>query len=106
MSRDNEDIDRDLAENDDGLRPDEIEGPDASEASPPRCEFRQGERTTGVGEASFEVSDELNESFPIEPIPVVMGPGPDAAELPSPLLHRRLRRPGLRPRLTLPRVRP
>jgi hypothetical protein len=71
-SRD-KDIERDLAE-DDGLRPDEVEGPDASEASPRRCEFRQGERTSGVGESDFEAAEELHESFPIEEIPVVMGP--------------------------------
>ena len=72
VSRDNEDIERDLAEND-GLRPDEQEGPDASEASLRRCEFRQGERSAGVGESSFDADEELHEAFPGEPIPTVMG---------------------------------
>lgn len=72
MSRDKEDIERDLAEND-GLRPDEEEGADKSEASPRRCEFRQGERTAGVGESSFGADEELHESFPVEPIPTFMG---------------------------------
>lgn len=56
----------------DGLRPDEQEGPDASEASPERCEYHQGELTEGVTESSFEMSDELHDAFPIEPIPVAM----------------------------------
>ena len=72
MSRDKEDIERDLAEND-GLRPDEDEGPDKSEASPRRCEFKQGERTAGVGDSGFGVDEELHESFPVEPIPTFMG---------------------------------
>jgi hypothetical protein len=69
---DNEEIESELAEND-GLRPDEDEGPDKSEASPRRCEFRQGERTAGVGESSFGPDEELHESFPVEPIPTVLG---------------------------------
>lgn len=72
MSRDKEDIERDLAEND-GLRPDEEEGPDKSEASPKRCEFRQGERTDGVGGSSFDPDEELHEAFPVEPIPTFIG---------------------------------
>lgn len=73
MSSDKEEIERELAESD-GLRPDESEGPSESDASPKRCEFHQGERTTGVGDdSSFEPNDSLHDAFPIEPIPVVMG---------------------------------
>jgi len=72
VSRDQEDIESELAEND-GLRPDEEEGPDKSDASPKRCEFRQGERTAGVGESSFGPDEELHESFPVEPIPTFIG---------------------------------
>lgn len=69
MTRDKDDTSPD----DDGMRPDEQEGPDASEASPARCQYRQGERTDGVGESSFSADEELHESFPIEEIPTVMG---------------------------------
>lgn len=72
MSRDKEDIECELAEND-GLRPDEEEGPDKSDASPRRCEFRQGERTAGVGESSFSADEELQEAFPVESIPTFIG---------------------------------
>lgn len=83
-----DDIERDLPEND-GLRPDEDEGPGESDASPRRCEFRQGERMGGPEDAQFEVMDQIHDGFPIEPIPVVMAedglpdvitPDPAAAE--------------------------
>ena len=71
MGRDNDDIERDLAESD-GLRPDEDAGPDQCEASPRRCDFRQGERMSGPTDAQFSMTDQLHDEFPIEPIPVVM----------------------------------
>lgn len=72
MGDDKDDIERELAEHD-GMRPDEEEGPGESDASPMRCQFKQGERMGGPEDSSFEVTDELHESFPVEPIPVVMG---------------------------------
>lgn len=73
MGDQKDDIERDLAEND-GLRPDEDEGPGESDASPRRTEFKQGERMGGPDDAQFEMMDQVHEAFPIEEIPVVMGP--------------------------------
>lgn len=73
MNRDKEEQERELAEAD-GMRPDEEEGPEDSEASPPRCEHRPGERETGVEDSEFTMSDQLDEQFPVEEIPIGMDP--------------------------------
>lgn len=82
MQGDKDDTERDLAEAD-GMRPDEPAGPDESEASPARSEFRAGERTGGVEESAFEVADQVHEEFPVEPIP--MGTDPTDG-MPSPIM--------------------
>lgn len=73
MQGDKDDTERDLAEAD-GMRPDEPAGPDESEASPVRSEFRPGERSAGVEESEFAMVDQVHDEFPIEPIPMASDP--------------------------------
>ncbi len=73
MKGDKDDVERELAETD-GMRPDEPEGPEQSEASPARCENSPGVREVGVEESEFEVADQLHEQFPVEQIPMGTDP--------------------------------
>jgi len=57
----------------DGGNPDEIVGPEHSEASVNRCETKAGPGDS-ASESSFDLMEEMHESFPIEEIPVVMAP--------------------------------
>lgn len=55
------------------MRPDEMVGPEDSEGSAIRSEFRMT-NDHGVENSEFEAADEVHETFPVEPIPVVMAP--------------------------------
>lgn len=65
----------------DGTRPDETVGAEECDADALRCETKAGEGTGGVEESEHEAMEEIFESFPVEPIPVIM----DKDGLPTPV---------------------
>lgn len=73
MKRDNEKQADELFEQD-GARPQETVGPQDCEGSLIRMENKPGEGAGGVEDSEWPATEELHESFPIEDIPVIMGP--------------------------------
>jgi hypothetical protein len=57
---------------DDGLQPDEEIGADGCDASPERCESPAGDDAPPE-DCSFDAMAELDDAFPVEPIPVIKG---------------------------------